>query len=629
MSNFEDLIKEKPISSIHLQRKTALVTVENKVQKIKELDPDNPNPRIFTRIEQEANDALQILEKANSALVTSLMKVNPNINLEESFQKDQKDVRGEEFICINAIEGYIKHFADKGIMYPLDSKPDSTPSDLASILKQTTQMTNKCWNENVEKIIKTNSSAAPKPTQPHFTSKQTDADYGAFSDFWSRFQHFTKKCVGKSDKLEWLKSSVKGEAHLLIKNLSLEDSNYDTAVTRLHNKYLNPASVKHSLLQSVLNFKCESGVRYTKAESAITALANDLDELKNVHKLDIGVELCKELLREIIFYRLPADVRIGLIDACKTNYPSFSNIMSKFQEVVTKLNIGNDFMNGKQNNPQTPKSGKPDSGNQNEKTTFSLNAVQHNRNQQSKNLNRNQNQKFNHAKSDRKCVFCGSADHSSSKCIKVTSKEERVNILKRDRKDNCSKCWARQHPGQVCPQLFCCTDTSCIGTHGVHAKLLCPKTIGELLLPKTIGQVNTIPLPNSVNNVARYDQKAVALPTAVMIAHNPAALKLPLEQRNVSLLADSGGQRTLITREAANRLGLDIVGIERACLQGYGAKSGSNSRFDVVNVRIGRVTETHPISFDVFVVPNLNPLHMTGAAKFVEKLVLKVLIFHL
>ena len=202
MSNFEDLIKEKPISSIHLQRKTALVTVENKVQKIKELEPDNPNPRIFTRIEQEANDALQILEKANSALVTSLIKVNPNINLEESFQKDQKYVRGEEFKCINAIEGYIKHFADKGIMYPLDSKPDSTPSDLASILKQTTQMTNKCWNENVEKIIKTNSSAAPKPTQPHFTSKQTDADYGAFSDFWSRFQHFTKKCVGKSDKLE-------------------------------------------------------------------------------------------------------------------------------------------------------------------------------------------------------------------------------------------------------------------------------------------------------------------------------------------------------------------------------------------------------------------------------------------
>ena len=384
MSSFEDLIKEKPILSIHLQRKTALVAVDNKVQKISELDSDNPNSRIFSRIEQEAEEALQTLAKSNNALVTASMKVNSDINLDESFIADQKYVRGEEFKCINAIEAYIKLLTDKGITYPLDPKPDSTPTNLASILKQTTQLTNKCWNENVEKIIKSNSSAAPKPTQPHFTSTQTDADFSAFSDFWSRFQHFTKKCVKDSDKLEWLKSSIKGEAHLLIKNLSLEDDNFEVAVKRLHEKYLNPATVKHSLLQSVLNFKCESGLRYAKAESAIVALANDLDELKNVHQLDIGVELCKELLREIVFYRLPADLRVGLIDACKTNYPPLSNILSKFQEVVTKLNIGNDFKSVKQNIPLTPKNGKPDSCNQNQKTSFSLNTVQHNRNQQSK-----------------------------------------------------------------------------------------------------------------------------------------------------------------------------------------------------------------------------------------------------
>ena len=377
MSSFEDLIIEKPVKSIYLQRKTALVTLNSKILKIGELDKDNPNTRIFSRIEHEADEALQALGKANSALVTSLMKVNSDINSDKSFQIDQKSVRSEEFKLINAIEDYIKVFSDKGISYPLDSKPDSAPSDLANILKQTSQLNNKCWNENVEKLLKNTSSAAPKPTQPFFTSKQTDADFSAFSDFWSRFQHFTKKCTNNSDKLEWLKSSIKGEAHLLIKNLSLEESNYDVAVKRLHDKYLNPASVKHSLIQAVLNFKCESGTRYTKAESAITALANDLDDLKNVHKLDIGADLCKELLREIVFYRLPADLRIGLIDKCKTNYPSFSDILDKFQEVVTKLNIGNDFLNNKQNNPPTLKGGKVDSCSQNEKTTFSLNTIQH------------------------------------------------------------------------------------------------------------------------------------------------------------------------------------------------------------------------------------------------------------
>ncbi|CAL4218274.1 unnamed protein product, partial [Meganyctiphanes norvegica] len=127
--------------------------------------------------------------------------------------------------------------------------------------------------------------------------------------------------------------------------------------------------------------------------------------------------------------------------------------------------------------------------------------------------------------------------------------------------------------------------------------------------------------PNSTNiNVAKCDQKAVALPTAVMIAHNLNALKLPIEQRNVALMLDSGGQRTLVTREAANRLGLEIVGRENACLQGYGAKQGSNSKFDVVNIKLGRVTENYPICLDAFVVPSLNKLHMAGASKFSKKL---------
>ena len=138
MSKFEDLIKLKPIVSIHLQRETALITIDNEVQMIDELDKDNPNSRIFSRIERETNETLHTLKKSNSALVASLVKANPDIRLDDSFLKDQKQIRGEQFKCIKAIESYIKHFADKGITYPLDSKPDSAPSDLASILKKTT-----------------------------------------------------------------------------------------------------------------------------------------------------------------------------------------------------------------------------------------------------------------------------------------------------------------------------------------------------------------------------------------------------------------------------------------------------------------------------------------------------------
>ena len=615
MSDFMNLITLKPTMSIHLQRKTALIKLDSKFQMLNELDTNKPSTRIFSRIECEVNEALHTLEKTNSTFISSLVKANSEIELEDSFKEDQKYIRSEQFKCLNAIEAYIELLTTKGINYPSDSKSGSEPSDLADILKQTTQLTNKLitkQDENIDKILKNNSSAAPKPSQPYFTSRQIDADFAAFKDFWSRFEHFTKKVASPSDKLEWLKSSIKGEAHNLIKNLTLDDSNYRVAVDKLKAEYLNPDVVKHSLLQSVLNFKCESGQRYLKVESAVNCLSNELEDLKNIHILDIGDELCNELLREILFYRLPADVRLDLIDACNTNYPSFSGILTHLNKVITKLNIGKDIKEAK-SNPQTPKSS-PNSSNHNVET-FSLNTVLQHPGQSSKG---GSGKKFKYFQTDRKCSFCGES-HASSKCTNVVSKEDRIKILKKDRKDNCNTCWSKHKSDQNCPDKFCCKDPSCKESQSVHAKLLCPKIINEISQPKTIGCLNSNPTSTNIN-VAKCDQKAVALPTAIMIAHNLNALKLPIEQRNVALMLDSGGQRTLVTREAADRLGLEIVGRENACLQGYGAKHGSNSKFDVVNIKLGRVTENYPICLDAFVVPSLNKLHMAGASKFSKKL---------
>ena len=146
--------------------------------------------------------------------------------------------------------------------------------------------------------------------------------------------------------------------------------------------------------------------------------------------------------------------------------------------------------------------------------------------------------------------------------------------------------------------------------------------MNEIPKPVAIKHLGAIPV-NSNINTAKCDLKAVALPTAVLTAHNQNALKLPIEERNLSLLLDSGGQRTLVSREAAERLGLEVIRKEDACLQGYGSRSGKNNKFDVVNIKLGRMAERDPICIDAFVVPKMNPLHMAGASKFAKKLVSK------
>ena len=192
----------------------------------------------------------------------------------------------------------------------------------------------------------------------------------------------------------------------------MDESNYQVAIDRLKERYLNPEGVKHTLLQSILNFKCDA-TKLSKVESIVNNWANDLSELKNVHSLDVSLELCRELLREILFYRLPADIRLGLIDECKTNYPPLSDIISKLDKVLTRIKIGRDLQDSKTNN-QDPKVGAQDSGGQGNKTTFSLNTVQ-----------QNQSQNSNYVK---KCVFCNSDEHVSSRCIKVTSQDDRELI---------------------------------------------------------------------------------------------------------------------------------------------------------------------------------------------------------
>ena len=129
-----------------------------------------------------------------------------------------------------------------------------------------------------------------------------------FSEFIQKFDNFVLKC--KDDvKHQWLQSSVRGDALLLMKHLSATDPNYVTARERLVKRYNNPDVLKHNLVQSVLNFRAESNPRFTKVVSAVTGFANALEELKTTHSIDTDAKLAEELKREILFYNLPTPIR--------------------------------------------------------------------------------------------------------------------------------------------------------------------------------------------------------------------------------------------------------------------------------------------------------------------------------
>ena len=195
------------------------------------------------------------------------------------------------------------------------------------------------------------------------------------------------------------------------------------------------------------------------------------------------------------------------------------------------------------------------------------------------NVNHSKSNESNSVTKMPKCLFCGKSDHRFWKCDQVKIKDERLAILKKKFPNNCISCGFK-HKSQRCNWKSKCFDDSCTDANGKHNKWTCPKSFQ--LNTTSVQQINVGPQSITVVNI---EGKSVALPTAVYTANNPNALKLPLEL-NVAILADSAAQRTLVAKETAEKLGLDIIGTERAFLIGYGNKRSQNNSFNVVSVSL-------------------------------------------
>ena len=284
IKEYEQVIRETKVAPALASRQESLVSFGVTVGKLKQLNSqDTVAIRRFTRLETEMRNRVEDLRKSQNSFVKLVLMSEPSLIESKDLKADIKDIDGQiEAGCDILDELRDREDVSEGLKA---SVPDPVPIDFANVLNDTitqlsikqdenlsklaTQLSSKQdekmaklvdslstkQDANTEKLVKSNSSHAPKPTQPFFTSKQNDSDFSNFKDFWSRFEFFTKKCSSNAEKLEWLKSSIKGDAYQLIKHLSVIDANYDVAVQKLNDKYSNADSVKHSLLQSILNFK--------------------------------------------------------------------------------------------------------------------------------------------------------------------------------------------------------------------------------------------------------------------------------------------------------------------------------------------------------------------------------------
>ena len=135
------------------------------------------------------------------------------------------------------------------------------------------------------------------------------------------------------------------------------------------------------------------------------------------------------------------------------------------------------------------------------------------------------------------CAFCSQA-HASRLCPVVTEIDKRVAILKRDNK--CFNCLASNHSAKKCRSRYTCYH--CKAKH--HSSICTTQA--------------AVPPPNTSESPVETHVKFTPSSTPVLLKTATTHVQHGKTQTMVNILLDEGSQRSFVTEQTVQRLGIKI-----------------------------------------------------------------------
>ena len=218
-------------------------------------------------------------------------------------------------------------------------------------------------------------------------------------EFWDSFEAaiHTNPRLSDASKMNYLKGYLKGEAHRVIRGLTLNSQNYEEAVALLKKRYGDREKLRSAFLETLL--------KIPSSTSDVKKLRCFLDTLegylRNLDVLDVAADTYGALLTPQLMKKIPEELRRIIYRRCDgavVTIDAFRKFLE--EEIETRERSAGD------NVPQPPEISPP-------KTKF---------NKGSNTIN----QLFTPTEAGKevRCVFCGQA-HAPEKCKTVNSNESR------------------------------------------------------------------------------------------------------------------------------------------------------------------------------------------------------------
>lgn len=387
----------------------------------------------------------------------------------------------------------------------------------------------------------------PKLKLPDFDGKM--AHWSNFIELFNQIVH-NNKAIGDDARMQYLKTSVKGEAARLIGHLQTTARNYETAYNILTKRYANTRVQLGKLLDLILDSPPLAGETCNGLKNLHDTVYECLLGVKN---LKINIENWDSLLTHLLIKKLDKETRKHY--ECQLDDPREPQRVDDFLKYIESRFMALEAYEPKGNEPR-PNDNMPRNGNNN--------------NAQNKHNNRSRMEKH--------CIVCDKS-HAIYECEKFNQLSDKERVETAKQKKLCMRCLRNNHQTSACKSTNKCKTCDKLHHTLLHIKDYVPQKKHEPTKKPAENSSSTPATTTKTCAAASTNNVNTILATALVKIKNQNG-----EHMIFKALIDQGSQSTFISEHAAQTLAIPRQKIS-ATITGIGSQEKRAKSIIAIQVR--------------------------------------------
>ncbi|XP_045456263.1 uncharacterized protein LOC123666100 [Melitaea cinxia] len=398
----------------------------------------------------------------------------------------------------------------------------------------------------------------------------------SFKDLFVETIH-TNRALSNSQKMQFLKSKLKGEAEKLVQHLHITTDNYQVCWDLLNNRYSNTKLIFNSHMSVLFN----QPIMQQQSAISIKRIHDTTNECLNAIKnLGVSIENWDPIIVYIITQKLDADTHNDYIESLKhpRDLPVLKDLLQFLEAKFTALESSKRKQDPSKSIPHPQHISQPS----NLKKPYTFKSYVSNENQLFKSNNFNSKSRLT-STAKTKCPVCNK-DHAIPYCETFLAYQPNIKRQTIQKLSLCQNC------------LYNHNGNECFSRKRCHKCQLNHHTLVHEAFAASANTATSNTKFNSTvsNSIASLDDtQEILLATALI---NVQAVDGSLH--TMRALIDQGSQTSIITENGAQRLGLPRKHCKGVIL-GVGAKE--NNCKGTMNITLSSCHDSYQLNLDVFI----------------------------